>query len=225
MVKPYYQDDKYDITIYHGDCLEIMPGLKMVNFVYADPPYGVGKADWDKEYFTGWELLSVNKTYNGMVANVGTKAICACMAALGDEYKDLFYGWNKNGMTRSSIGFMNVLIAVVAGKVKMGQNFCQFVIKDLSRKNHPSPKPVEYIRCVLKRFTDMGDTVLDPFVGSGTTLVAAKELGRKAIGIEIEEKYCEIAVRRLSQNTFQFNEPMTKICQSDMKQEQKTLKF
>lgn len=201
-MKPYYQDKS--CTIYLGDCREILPNLAPVDFIYADPPYGVGKADWDGAYFTGWEQIAVQKSIKGVVANTGTKSICIAINAFGGDYKDFFYGWNRNGMTRSSIGFMNVIVAVVAGKVKLGQNFCQFSIKDLTLKDHPSPKPIEYMRCVVNRFTDINDTMLDPFMGSGSSLVAAKDLGRKAIGIEISEKYCEIAVKRLQQEVFDF---------------------
>lgn len=141
MIKPYYQHN--GITIYHGDCLKIMPQLEPVDFCYADPPYGVGKAEWDKKYFTGWELLAIELSKKGVVCNVGAKSICTAIKAFGEHYKDLFYAWNKNGMTRSSIGFMNVLVAIVAGNVSRGQNFAQFVIRDLSRKGHPSPKPIE----------------------------------------------------------------------------------
>ena len=70
--------------------------------------------------------------------------------------------------------------------------------------HHPTEKPVELKAFFVRLHSDEGETVLDPFMGSGTTLVAAKQLGRKAIGIEIEEKYCEIAVKRLAQARLQF---------------------
>ena len=188
-----------DATLYLGDCLEILPTLGRVDFVYADPPYGVGKADWDGRYFTGWERQAVKMSAHGLVANTGTKALAVAIDALGEDFRDLFYAWNLNGMTRSSIGFMNVLVAVVAGKnVRMGQNFAQFCIQDLTRKDHPSPKPIEYIRCIIDRFTLPGELVLDPFLGSGTTGVACANLGRKFIGIEIEPKYFDIACRRIA---------------------------
>jgi len=68
----------------------------------------------------------------------------------------------------------------------------------------PTQKPVDIMKWFIKK-APKADTILDPFMGSGTTLVAAKQLNRKAIGIEIEEKYCEIAVRRLAQEVMEFN--------------------
>ncbi len=202
--EPYYKED--GITIYCADCHDILPYLEPVDLVLTDPPYGVNHAQWDCQYLTGWERDALSLARKGMVFNTGEKAICTAINALGKDYKGLFYAWNRNGMTRSPLGYMNVIVAVVAGKVERGQNFAQFTIKDLSRKDHPSPKPIEYIQCLVARFSVEGDTILDPFMGSGTTLVAAKQLGRKAIGIEIEEKYCKIAVERLKQGVLNFEE-------------------
>jgi len=200
-MKPYYQDNY--CTIYHGDCLEIMPQLEPVHLVLTDPPYGKNHAEWDGKYITGWEKHAL-KAKHGVVANIDGIATANLILAFGENYRGLFYAWNRNGMTRSSLGYMNIIIAVCAGKVRLGQNFCQFTIKDLSKKNHPSPKPIEYAKCLVSRFSEIDETILDPFMGSGTTLVAAKQLNRKAIGIEIEEKYCEIAVRRLAQEVLEF---------------------
>jgi site-specific DNA-methyltransferase (adenine-specific) len=69
--------------------------------------------------------------------------------------------------------------------------------------NHPTQKPLKLFHYLVLTYTDINDTILDPFMGSGTTLRAAKDLGRKAIGIEIEEKYCEIAVQRLKQQVLE----------------------
>lgn len=74
-----------------------------------------------------------------------------------------------------------------------------YISKGNQRPDHPCPKPESLMMQLVEQFTDPGETILDPFMGSGTTLIAAKRLGRKAIGIELEEKYCEIAAKRLSQ--------------------------
>ena len=190
------------VELYQGDCLEIMRTMpdKSVDFIYADPPYGVNKAEWDKEYFTGWEQDTVRLSKHGVVANKGTKYIARAIDAFADSYRDLYYAWNRNGMTRSSIGFMNVLVAIVAGEnIRMGQNFTRFTIKDLTRKNHPSPKPVEYIKNLIVRFTKEGETILDPFMGSGTTGVACVQTGRNFIGIEIDKTYFAIAEKRIKE--------------------------
>lgn len=199
------------MKLYCGDCLEVIKSMadKSVDFIYADPPYGVGKADWDGRYFTGWEQTAIRISKHGVVANTGVKALSQGITAFGDSFRDLFYGWNKNGMTRSSIGFMNVIVAIVAGEsIERGQNFCQFSISDLSRKNHPSPKPVEYMRCIINRFTNEGDTVLDPFMGSGSTGVACAQTGRKFIGIEIDPVYYAIAEKRIKDAQQQMRLPV-----------------
>lgn len=69
---------------------------------------------------------------------------------------------------------------------------------------HPTGKPLRLITQLVTLFSDPGELILDPFMGSGTTLRAAKDLGRRAIGIEIEERYCEIAVKRLAQEVLSF---------------------
>lgn len=70
--------------------------------------------------------------------------------------------------------------------------------------DHPCPRKLNHVAWLVRWWSEPTDTILDPFMGSGTTLVAAKNLGRKAIGIEIEERYCEIAAKRLSQEVFSF---------------------
>lgn len=75
---------------------------------------------------------------------------------------------------------------------------------------HPNEKPISIPKLFISLTTTKNEIILDPFMGSGTTLRAAKDLGRKAIGIELEEKYCEIAARRLEQEILNFDKPKTK---------------
>ena len=74
------------------------------------------------------------------------------------------------------------------------------------KRGHPTEKPIRLMKWCIDGYSLKTETILDPFMGSGTTLVAAKQLGRKAIGIELEEKYCEIAVKRLAQGCLDFDE-------------------
>jgi DNA modification methylase len=107
-----------------------------------------------------------------------------------------------NGMTRSKVAFSKWFPVIVAGdwKFEGRPNLIKFVIDGIRViKNHPCPKPLNSMLPLIKWYSKTTDTVLDPFLGSGTTAVACKQLGRKCIGIEIEEKYCEIAVKRLAQ--------------------------
>ena len=85
--------------------------------------------------------------------------------------------------------------------------FRHAVNADRGAKPHPSTKPEPLMAEIIYLFTDPGDLILDPFMGSGTTLVAAKRLGRKAIGVELEEKYCEVAAKRLSQGALNLEMP------------------
>jgi len=112
-------------------------------------------------------------------------------------------GWNARGMTRGRIGFANWLACTLFGKrPRMGQNFVKFSIRG-SMPDHPTPKPIEWVGWLVWRLAEKGDTILDPFLGSGTTLVACYRLGRQGVGIEISEEYCELAATRLEREIAQ----------------------
>jgi len=187
-------------VIYNEDCFEGMKKLpsKSVDFCFADPPYGILKADWDTSYITGFEKELLRLSRKGVAITPGQENIAQCILALGNEYKGILAARNKNGMTSNKVGFGNWIPIVLGGKIKRGQDYFEFVIKGKKPK-HPSPKPIDFMIKLIERFTDEGDVVLDPFMGSGTTAVACKELGRHYIGFEINEEYCRIAERRLAQ--------------------------
>lgn len=218
--EPYY--DRDGITIYHGDSRDILPLLDPVDLVLTDPPYGVQKQERTYERITGpaaaWDdvlPLWWMEDAARLAPVMGVMPGVPNMLRLPHEVGRLAYRWTLaahivNGMTRGAMGYGNWIPCLVyaadgisiyrqasdAGRVVIGRD---------TKPDHPSPKPYEAMRWFVSSL--LGDTILDPFMGSGTTLRAAKDLGRRAIGIELEERYCEIAVRRLSQQVLPLEVP------------------
>lgn len=186
-------------SVVQGDCLELMKGLGLhsIDLVFADPPYGIGKAAWDTSYPSGFEAECVRVGKQAAITP-GQWAIRECIENLGVEFVGILSARNLNGMTFSPIGFGNWIPTMLAGQVKKGQDAFEFTVSG-DKPPHPSPKPIEYMLRLIERLTDEGDTVLDPFLGSGTTAVAAKKLGRHYLGFEISEAYCAIARKRLDE--------------------------
>lgn len=225
-LKPYY-DDGNGIVIYHGDCREILPHLEPVDLVLTDPPYGGGLAvDFAERFKTKagkwWKNTDRGKQQRhtpiiGDDSPFDPSAVIEFKSNAKVLWGANWYAnrlpdsggwwiWDKRGgdrdvsaaewpMSEAELAWTNV------GKgVRMFRHTWFGLIRDSERgqHNHPTQKPLELMKwCIEMSRTD--GTILDPFMGSGTTLRAAKDLGRKAIGIEIEEKYCEIAVKRLAQ--------------------------
>jgi len=218
-MNPYYQKD--GITIYHGDCLEIMPGLGKVDAVVTDPPYGMnlgshGGAN-DKR---ARELRRGGyASYEDTPDNYQEKVVPAIARALGMSNRGAVFGpapsiWGlpvpdalggvfiPAACGRSPWGFQNlapVCFYGVAPDLNLGAKNTTIRASGRSdpESGHPCPKPLPWMVWVIDLASRPGETILDPFLGSGTTLVACRKLGREGIGIEIEEKYCEIAARRL----------------------------
>lgn len=186
-MNPYYQDNS--VTIYHGDCREILPTLEPVDLVLTDPPY----PDWlTEEYQFDPSLLLTLKITQGFVFWSAKTNFPLPYTAIhiwdkktgaASEYERIF---EIGGQSNFKVFRHYLLNSTVAA------NYCGDVFW-----NHPSQKPIKLMRELVQRMK--GRTILDPFMGSGTTLRAAKDLGRRAIGIEIEEKYCEIAAKRMAQ--------------------------
>ena len=197
----YYESPSGLGKLYCGDCLEILPLIEdEIDFCFADPPYGVKKAEWDREYFTGFEELIESKCKGGEITP-GDNSIGICISKL-KSYKGVMHNFNKNGMTFNSVGFENVITGVMFGKFKRGQNYIQFTVSG-DKPEHESPKPIEMLFKTVSRFSNKSDLILDPFLGSGTTAVACEKLGRRWIGIEISQKYCEIAKKRIDLEALQ----------------------
>jgi DNA modification methylase len=182
-----------------GDCLSILPTLAAgsVDAVVTDPPYGCNKAEWDNVFPSDWYDLARGLTT--MIAIItGPSGLKDTIPLVGYDFVDVVAARNLNGMTRSPLGFGNWLACVVAAvrPVKQGVTFFEFVVNG-DKPDHPSPKPLDYMRKLIVRLTNPGDTILDPFMGSGTTGVACVQTGRNFIGIEIDPGYFEIAKRRI----------------------------
>lgn len=216
--RPYYEEP--GITIYHGDCRDILPHLEPVDLVLTDPPYGaiggskaIGGNGFVRanEYDLSWDFKPVSKKLIDQMISISTNQVIfrvnyfwnyflpsnsliiwdkKCQNGWQDTFSDGEIAWTSYSKKLTIFRFLWV------GALKAGDN---------GKRIHPTQKPEELMRWILGIYiTEPFETILDPFMGSGTTLRAAKDLGRKAIGIEIEEKYCEIAVKRLQQEVFDF---------------------
>lgn len=198
-----------DAILLLGDCLELMKDIPdgTVDAVITDPPYGCNKADWDKSFPTEW-YVNARKIAPQVCIITGSVGLKDTLALVGDDLLDVIAARNMNGMTRVPIGFGNWLAAVLVGKKpKQGPNAFDFSVRG-DKPDHPSPKPIEYMVKLIGRLTDPGDTILDPFMGSGTTGVGCVQTGRKFIGMEIDPHYYEIARKRIEQAQLQMRMPL-----------------
>ena len=188
-----------NVTLHLGDCLEVMAGMEAgsVDAVVTDPPYGCNKAEWDAHFPTRWYLDA--KRLARMIAIItGSSGLKDSVAVVGKDFIDVIAARNLNGMTRSPLGFGNWLACVIAGeKPGQTQTFFEFVVKR-GVEGHPTQKPLDYMLKLIERITNPDATILDPFMGSGTTGVACMQTGRNFIGIEISEEYYKIAKKRIS---------------------------
>ena len=222
-MKPYYEDDL--VTIYHGDCLELLPELAF-DVVVTDPPYGVkfgGKSTKHGKSKGGYashvdDADFVTDVVAPLVRQLVGRARVVCLTPglrnmfsypVPDHVGTLFY---PSGAGQSSWGFTCSQPVFYYGKdpyLAAGKGSRPDSIWTTDNANevtgHPCPKPLSVMRWMVGRVSiDPADLILDPFMGSGTTLRAAKDLGRKAIGIEIDEAYCEIAAKRMGQGVLDF---------------------
>jgi DNA modification methylase len=187
-----------DYQIIHGDCLDVMDFVPPLDCVVTDPPYGCGKAEWDESFPKAW-YQKARMIAPLVVIITGSCGLMDSIPLVGEDFIDIIAARNMNGMTRGPIGYGNWLAAVIAGKKpKMGPNAFDFSVSG-KKPDHPSPKPIQYMRKLIERVSNEGDLILDPFMGSGTTGVACIETGRRFIGIEREAEYCEIAEKRIAQ--------------------------
>ena len=218
--EPYYQDES--CTIYNADCAKILPDLGRFDLLLTEPPYGIGESskkqasrqghglasqrnygeyDWDSKPASSWLIHNVINAADSQII-------------WGGNYfhvppSSCWLVWDKdNGETDFAdceLAWTSLRKAVRKFKWKWQGMLQEHGGDKKEIRQHPTQKPLALMRWCLTHVPD-AQTILDPFMGSGTTLVAAKLEGRKAVGIEINEKYCEIAVNRLRQRVLNFDE-------------------
>lgn len=209
--KPYYEDEKAGITIYHGDCREIMPLLPKADLVLTDPPYGIGYVNCavnipNATRFSGVKVIGDDAPFDPSFLLEFSDVILWGANHFKRHLPDggRWLVWDKRCGVVPMRDTSDIEIAWISGPRKADRIFRHVwdgFLKDSemgTQRTHPTQKPVPLMAWCLSFFPN-AQNIRDPFMGSGTTLRAAKDLGRKCIGIEIEEKYCEIAARRLAQ--------------------------
>ena len=209
---PYYTDEQ--VTLYHGDCREITDWLA-ADVLVTDPPYGVA-------YVSNLNRDRRNVKRGRPVAGDGDTSVRDAAVAAWADRPALVFGrwdmprpigvrrrliWDKGatvGMGDLSIPWgssdeeIYVLGAGFVGKRSGSVIRSQMLMSgDRERPDHPTPKPVGLMEALVAKCPP--GVVADPFAGSGATLLAARNQGRRSIGVEIDERYCELIARRMSQ--------------------------
>lgn len=212
----YYEDES--VRLYHGDCLQIDAWLE-ADVLVTDPPYGIG---WS----ISTNRRAKSKAHAGIQNDQDTTFRDAALTAWGDRPGVVFGAWAAPfpkhrqvliwrkpvdaGVVGSTTGYRrDVELVFLVGKWPMRTSSRSSVLvtdggKAAYLNGHPHAKPTRLLEQLIDFAPD--GTVADPFAGSGSTLVAAKQLGRKAIGVELEERYCEVTAKRLAQGVLDFGE-------------------
>lgn len=230
----YYQDDYVTLHLADSfEVMDSMPD-QSIDCVITDPPYserthsnaksnkgkGHGTSTIDFKSFTDSDLL---QSFNEMARLTKSWVIATI------DYNHAF-GFETNppkGLEQKRIGVWmktNPMPQISADRPAQGWEAITYLHRTDTKSSwngggnhgnyysslatptgHPTPKPIAMLTSFVERFTNPGETIFDPFAGGGTTLIAARNLGRKAIGVELEEKYCELIAKRLSQDTFDFS--------------------
>lgn len=213
-MKPYYEHA--GITIYHGDAREICPRLAFTAIV-TDPIWpnnSVPEFQGIDAKALLAEVLARCGQASRLAIHLGTDSDPRFLSAVPEAWS--FFRVCTLDIAR--VGYKGRLLMTGDNAYLFGQPPAsrpgahvipgRFIDADSAGKQaeHPCPRKLNHVGWLVRWWTQPDDIVLDPFCGSGTTLIAAKNLGRRAIGIEIEERYCEIAAKRLSQEVLQFEE-------------------
>ncbi len=206
MTQVYYEAD--GVTLYHGDCREVLPQLE-ADVVLTDPPW-----DMKREVVAG--CLDAIRLWSDVAPMLRTRRLLLWLNVNADPRPWLspiplpylrqvyirraipgYFG--RALMDGEIVHCLGSYPPARAGRMVLPGGFAITYVRSDRRDGHPCPRSLIATRWLLKWWSDPGEVILDPFAGSGTTLVAAKALGLRAIGCELEERYCAQAVEYLSQ--------------------------
>jgi len=215
-MKPYYQDGL--VTLFHGDCLEVTEWLE-ADVLVTDPPYGIA---WeagalnDKKDVRRSAEQSISSDESSQVRDMALNMWSKKPAIVFGTWKIprpkntsnvlIWHKANKQPGVLTHPFYSNHEEIYVLGTGYLGKPMHSVITTNEHRGmqprliGHPTPKPVGLMETLIAKCP--GEVIADPFAGSGATLVAARNLGRKVIGVELEEQYCELIVKRLSQQVF-----------------------
>ena len=217
LMKPYYQDDW--VTLYHGDCLEVTEWLS-ADVLVTDPPYGVSNESRKGRYQSTRRQIRQAAPIIGdssvelrdkmlKLWGSGPRVVFGTWRAPRPEPVDYRLIWHKAGSMPgpTNAAFMSQdeeIYITGTGFVRTSPPLRSVIRTSEIRSNevaaigHPTPKPLGLMQILVGRCPP--GVVADPFAGSGSTLVAVKSFGRRAVGVELDERYCEIAANLLSQD-------------------------
>jgi DNA modification methylase len=221
-VKPYYEDDL--VTLYHGDCLEVTEWLA-ADVLVTDPPYGMAYQDRNGRNIANDLTIRSRTAVLGMWG-IGPALMFGTWKVERPSDVSQVLIWDKWGgggtvsrpsspwaYSHEEIYMMGEWPdRVPGGRAREGGipsrgsgviRVPNYNTQSNDRPDHPTPKPVGLMEMLISQCPT--GVVADPFAGSGATLVAARNLGRRAIGVELEERYCELTAKRLSQQSFDFS--------------------
>jgi predicted RNA methylase len=219
MIEPIYHEE--GITIYCARAEEVLPQYKSLPCsVITDPPFNAGK-EFDNDDLS---VLDFRAFCNEFALNLHRMDVENVLIECGkgdnvmrqeiERYIPFRYSIAlnyTNSMRNGAVGYANW--GLVLWFARVGRVYRRYKDRLDSALNstkeqfeHPSPKEIDHYKWLVEMFTPKNGLVIDPYMGSGTTLIAAKRLGRRAVGIELREDYCQIAIDRLSQIQMAFDE-------------------
>lgn len=226
-MKPYYEDDS--VTLYHGDCLELNMWLN-AEVLVTDPPYGTRFTSSNPRGGYGRRGTKAHGSDGAVIANDETTDArdrvleiwegrpVACFGTPrqpeppGDWSHRLVWDKVEPGMNGGPFRYTHENIFLRGEGWERSSTRSYSILRfprsdgmgNAERSQHPHRKPVGLMARIIEAHP--AGTIADPFAGSGSTLVAARGLGRRVIGVELDERYCEIAAKRLSQQEFSFSD-------------------